>query len=51
MTDLRSRYLRHITSGITRSFEPYEIEFLIAETNSDREFVISQLSEFGINAA
>jgi len=51
MPELRSRYLRHITSGIERALEPYEIEYLMAETNSNREFVISQLFEFGINAA
>jgi len=46
--DLRSRYIRHITSGLDRALEPYEVNYLKEETNSSVEFVRGRLTELGI---
>lgn len=46
--DLRSRYLRHAVSGIERSLESHEIEFLANETNSSVEFIKTVLNDLGV---
>lgn len=46
--DLRSRYIRHITSGLDRALETYEVNYLAEETNSSVEFVRSCLIELGV---